>query len=131
MSSFASLACYSALKELKDSKIDLITAYSRMIAPIILQNASKKNYDIYSIQKDVKNEYSLTIPYPAMQSILSKCHELGYITYEGRIIKPNQQAIEQDDFESIRDSKEKQYKLLINAYKNFLKEKYQKHISDK
>lgn len=78
MSSFASLACYSALKELKDSKIDLITAYSRMIAPIILQNASKKNYDIYSIQKDVKNEYSLTIPYPAMQSILSKCHELGY-----------------------------------------------------
>ena len=70
MSSFASLACYSALKELKDSKIDLITAYSRMIAPIILQNASKKNYDIYSIQKDVKNEYSLTIPYPAMQSIL-------------------------------------------------------------
>ena len=130
MSSFASLACYSALKELKDSKIDLITAYSRMIAPIILQNASKKNYDIYSIQKDVKNEYSLTIPYPAMQSILSKCHELGYITYEGRIIKPNQQAIEQDDFESIRDSKEKQYKLLINAYKKFLKEKYQKHISD-
>ncbi len=130
MSSFASLACYSALKELNDSKIDLITAYSRMIAPIILRNASKKNYDIYSIQEDVKNEYSLIIPYPAMKSILVKCCELGYISYENRIIKPIQQAIEQDDFESIRDSKEKQYKLLINAYKSFLGEKYQNYISD-
>ncbi|MCR4761625.1 MAG: hypothetical protein K5705_15375 [Oscillospiraceae bacterium] len=130
MSSFASLTCYSALKELNDSNTGLITAYARIVAPVILHNSSKRNYDIYSLQKDIEDEYSLKIPFHALKAIVRKCSDLGFITLDQNIIKPCKEKIEADDFAELKKQKEGQFKKFIDCYKCFLKDKYNEYVDD-
>ncbi len=130
MSSFASLTCYSALKELNDSNTGLITAYARIVAPVILHNSSKRNYDIYSLQKDIEDEYSLKIPFHALKAIVRKCSDLGFITLDQNIIKPCKDKIEADDFVELKRQKESQFKKFIDCYKCFLKDRYNEYVDD-
>lgn len=130
MGNFNAIACYSAIKELRITNIDLVTAYARLVSHVIYENSEKKSYDIKTLINDIKNIYSLDIPYHPMQTILEKCRKLGYISIvNGKIIALNSGNDEEEIFLPIYETKEKQFKKLLRKYIDFLSSKYQEYIS--
>jgi len=131
MGNFNAIACYSAIKELRNSNNDLVTAYARLVSHIIYENSEKKSYDIKTLINDIKDKYSLDIPYHPMQTILDKCRKLGYISIvNGKIVSLNSENDDEEIFLPIYEAKEKQFKKLLRKYIDFLSNEYQEYISE-
>lgn len=128
MSSFSSVACYSALSCC--SKDDILTAYARMVAFLV----QKKKYcrcEAEELANDFEAMYGFRIPYHPMRTIMNHCTKLGYFTYNPSLFAffPNFERINADNFSTIIQAKDIGYKRLLEQFGAFLVEKHHIHSS--
>ena len=118
MSSFSTIACYAALSSC--SKEDILHAYARMIAALI-QSKKYKTFNVEAICKDFNAYYGFSVPYHPMQTILSTCMDLGFLTYNSSIHQfvPDYSHIDEEDFMDIVEKTDQKYREILSRFKVF------------
>lgn len=129
MSTFSSVACYSALSCC--SQDDLLSAYARMVASLALE----KNYttiDANTLVKDFKAKFGFEIPYHPMLTIIEHCMKIGFFQYNSSTYStfPILSKIAADDFNSILLAKDNRYKEILEQFNSFLISQHNMHSSN-
>lgn len=129
MSSFSTIACYAALSSC--SREDILHAYARMIVALI-RSKRYKTFDVDILCKDFKAYYGFSVPYHPMQTILSTCMELGFLTYNSPIHQfvPDYAHIDEEDFMDIVEKTDQKYQEILSRFKDFLQQEYKIYSSD-
>lgn len=128
MSSFSSVACYSALSSC--SKENILTAYARMVAFLVQQ----KKYTLCNTEElsnDFEIMYGFKIPYHPMRTIMNQCAQLGYLSYNSTTYSfyPDYECINADNFLKIIQEKDAEYQKLLDRFGAFLIERHSIHSS--
>ena len=109
MSSFSSVACYAALSSC--TKDDILSAYARMVAALVQKNKYQK-CEAERLVTDFENLYGFKVPYHPMRTIMDQCVRLRFFKYSpaAHSFFPDFSMIAKDDFVSIINAKENNYK---------------------
>lgn len=123
MSSFSSVACYSALSSC--SKDNILTAYARMVA-FLVQQKKYVQCDAEELANDFEIMFGFKIPYHPMRTIMNQCAQLGYFTYNPTLYTffPNYECINDDNFLGIIQEKNNEYNKLLDHFNAFLIEQH-------
>lgn len=129
MSKFSTISCYAALSS--TSQEDVMTAYARMVAAVVLQKKYKK-CDTITLCKDFKESYGFELSYHPMQTVVDKCIELGHFTYnrQTRELIPNYSVIDSEGFMDIVREKDNEYAKLLDSFGAYLESVHKLHCSD-
>ena len=119
MSSFSSVACYAALSSC--TKDDILSAYARMVAALVQKNKYQK-CEAERLVTDFENLYGFKVPYHPMRTIMDQCVRLRFFKYSpaAHSFFPDFSMIAKDDFVSIINAKENNYKELLEQFGKFL-----------
>ncbi len=128
MSTFSRVACYATLTTC--SQKDVISAYARMVAYIATQKKYRK-CTAEQLVKDFEDFYKFRVPYHPMCTIMNQCVKLDLFTYNSlsHSYSPNYNCSDNDDFFTIIQGKEAEYKKLLERFSDFLIKKYNKFYS--
>lgn len=127
---YKTIASLALLKTNWDTlKKDFIENFVPFVVTLI-NRYQYKSIDTYTICRDFKNEYGLTIPYHPMMTILDRTRKNGYIVRENGQFIPVMEKIESDDFSVVVGEQERKYNNIIDRFIRFCRENYETEVSE-